>query len=85
MPNTELGMRRVVLEHGGSVGEGYEVFDFRASSDPAENWTPGISVTLRSSTWADFGQSNQITVTIEPGDKLNDGTHAHWDADVEGA
>lgn len=30
-----------------------------------------VGVLLRNATWRDMGEPNEITVTIEPGDRLN--------------
>lgn len=46
------------------------VFGF-TSDPPPDNWDPGIETVLSVETWNELGQPEQITVTVEPGDRLN--------------
>lgn len=45
---------------------------FGFTADPApDNWSPGIETVLSVETWDELGRPERITVTVEPGDRLN--------------
>lgn len=46
---------------------------FTVDTEPGE--APAAFVTIALADWDDLGQPDQLTVTIEPGDRLNDGEH----------
>jgi hypothetical protein len=60
-----LAKSEQLLDHTGADPDGSQFF-----SDPeVENNCAVLGLTLEM--WEDFGRPNQITIVIEPGDKLN--------------
>lgn len=45
-----------------------------------EPGVPHVYLTTDRARWADMGQPEEITITLEPGDQLNDGSERHDDA-----
>lgn len=63
---------RSVLPHAGhSEDDGMEVFMCPPEPDPADQGRERV-VKLANADWVDLGSPDTITVTVEPGDLLND-------------
>jgi len=54
-----------VLDHVGADPDGSQFF----SGPDGENDCAGLTLTLQM--WEDFGRPDQVTIVIEPGNKLN--------------
>lgn len=71
-----LGKRRIVADlsstYSGKKGEA--VFSY--SEEPDDPYAPDVETTVRLpyADWIELGWPIKITLTIEPGDKLNGGT-----------
>ena len=60
-----LAKSKQVLDHGGADYDGSQFF----ADSEGEGHCAELKLTMQM--WEDFGRPDQVTIVIEPGDKLN--------------